>query len=80
MIPPPVPLPEITYSTTPAPAAGPVVEPAIEPLPAEPTAEPVSGACSARAGAHSQPLPFLAIGGLTSLLAGLGLGLRRRRN
>ena len=55
MIPPPVPLPEITYSTTPAPAAEPVVEPAIEPLPAEPTAEPVSGACSARAGAHSQP-------------------------
>ena len=83
MIPPPVPLPEITYSTTPAPAAEPVVEPAIEPLPPEePAAEAVAepAAPAPELPRTASPLPFLAIGGLTSLLAGLGLGLRRRRN
>jgi hypothetical protein len=80
MIPVPVPLPEITYTSTPAPAATPepVVEPAIEPLPpaepaAELTAEPAAAPELPRT---ASPLPFLAMGGLTSLLLGLGL-LRR---
>jgi LPXTG-motif cell wall-anchored protein len=85
MIPMPVPQPEITYASTPAPAAEPepVIEPAIEPLPpAEPAAEPVAepAAPAPELPRTASPLPFLAIGGLTSLLAGLGLGLRRRRN
>lgn len=83
MIPAPVPLPEITYVATPAPAAEPepVVEPAIEPLPpAEPVAEPVAEPAAPELPATASPLPLFATAGLTSLLAGLGLGLRRRRN
>jgi LPXTG-motif cell wall-anchored protein len=85
MIPMPVPQPEITYSSTPAPAAAPepVIEPAIEPLPpAEPAAELVAepAAPAPELPRTASPLPFLATGGLTSLLAGLGLALRRRRN
>jgi LPXTG-motif cell wall-anchored protein len=78
-----VPQPEITYAWTPEPVAAPepVVEPAIEPLaPAEPVAEPVGEpAPPAELPRTASPLPLFAAGGLTSLLAGLGLGLLRRR-
>ena len=86
MIAPEVRQPEITYTVTPLPVVEPepVVEPAIEPLaPAEPIAEPVGEPEPAPAPElprTASPLPFLATGGLTSLLAGLGLGLLRRRN
>jgi LPXTG-motif cell wall-anchored protein len=75
--------PEITYTPMPpvpepklAEAAAPVVEPAIEPLPA-----PVEEAVSApvELPRTASPMPFLAFGGLTSLLVGLGLALHRRR-
>ena len=82
MIPLPVPPPEITYSTTPAPAPEPVLEPAIEPLPpAERVAEPVNEPVPEPAPElprTASPLPFVVAAGLTTLLAGLGLGLRRR--
>jgi hypothetical protein len=81
-----VPQPGITYTPYPdvpvgepviepevdaaAPVAEPVLEQAAEPLP-EP--EPVELPRTA------SPLPVIALGGLTSLLAGLGLGLLRRR-
>jgi LPXTG-motif cell wall-anchored protein len=53
----------------PEPLPEPVVEQAPEPLPEAPVELPRT----------ASPLPFLAVGGLGSLLAGLGLGLRRRR-
>jgi hypothetical protein len=83
-----VPQPEVTYSPFPAlnepvdePAEEPVEEPAaelvaelvmeppIEPLPPEPVELPRT----------ASPLPFMAAGGVASILVGLGLGLRRRR-
>lgn len=83
MIAPVVPQPEITYTPIPppepiaAPAPEPVIEPAIEPLaPAEP-AEPV-GEPAPELPRTASPLPFFAIGGLLSLLAGV-VTLRRTR-
>ena len=83
MIAPEVRQPEITYVAIPAPVAAPapepqpVIEPPIEPLaPAEPVAEP-AGEPAPELPRTASPLPFLAAGGLVSLLA--GLGLRRRR-
>jgi hypothetical protein len=73
--------PEITYTVEPMPvieppyeplAPAPAAEPAIEPVP-EPVGEP------AELPRTATPLPLVAVGGLTSLLAGLGLGLLRRR-
>lgn len=82
MIAPEVREPEITYTTAPMPAPvlepEPVIERAIEPLvPAEPAIEPV-GAPAPELPRTASPLPFFATGGLTALLAGLGLLLRRR--
>jgi LPXTG-motif cell wall-anchored protein len=83
MIAPEVRQPEITYSPIPEPIAAPapeptpVIEPAIEPL--APAAEPV-GEPAPELPRTASPLPFFAVGGLTSLLAGLGLALRRRGN
>ena len=56
--------PEIVFETEPMPAVEPAVEPA-DPLPELPKT--------------ASPLPLAAVGGLTSLLAGLGLGVLRRR-
>lgn len=78
------PQPAITYTPFPAavaapapvavaapePVAAPAPEPAVEPAPA-PAAELPKTA---------SPLPLVGAGGLTSLLAGLGLGLYRRRS
>jgi LPXTG-motif cell wall-anchored protein len=58
--------PEAKFAAEPA---APVIEPAAEPLPEEPAELPRT----------ATPLPFVAVGGLASLLAGLGLGLLRRR-
>lgn len=80
-----VPQPEITYSEAPAaPALFPIAEPeprfAAEPV-IEPAIEPVPPPEPAELPRTASPLPLVAVGGLTSLLAGLGLGLlRRRRN
>jgi hypothetical protein len=87
MIPEIVPQPEITYAETPAPVWEPVIEPAIEPVAPEPVApEPVVELAPefpepvpAELPRTATPLPLVALGGLTSLLAGLGLGLLRRR-
>jgi Tfp pilus assembly protein FimV len=78
--------PEITYTALPAaPAPEPVFEPeaeAVEPEPApepiveqvpEPLPEPVELPRTAT------PLPLIAVGGFSSLLVGLGIGLLRRR-
>ncbi|HET9191776.1 MAG TPA: hypothetical protein VFO21_02795 [Vicinamibacterales bacterium] len=83
-----VPQPEITY--TPAPAAEAVAEAIVEPV-AEPVAEPVPEPV-AEAAVEPLPepepvalprtatlLPLMVVGGLTSLLGALGLGLLRRR-
>lgn len=83
MIAPELPQPEITYTLTPfKPVPEPVIEPAIEPLaPAEPVTEAVGEPAPApELPRTASPLPFFATGGLTSLLAGLGLLLLRRRN
>jgi hypothetical protein len=82
-----VPQPEITYTATPAPVWEPVIEPAVEPVAPEPVApEPVVELAPefpepvpAELPRTATPLPFVALGGLTSLLAGLGLGRWRRR-
>jgi hypothetical protein len=85
MLPEFVPQPPITYSEIPAEVVPEPVEeavampvPDIEPVPApfeepEQTPEPVELPRTA------SPLPFLGAGGLTTLLAGLALGLLRRR-
>jgi hypothetical protein len=73
--------PEITYTANPEPPAfEPYVEPEPEPLAEpevaqapEPVAPPVELPKTA------SPLPLVAAGGFTSLLAGLALGLLRRR-
>jgi hypothetical protein len=87
MIPEIVPQPEITYAETPAPVWEPVIEPAIEPVAPEFVApEPIVELAPefpepvpAELPRTATPLPLVALGGLTSLLAGLGLGLLRRR-
>ena len=74
-----VPQPEITYVTE----AMPVIEPRYEPLPPEPVAEPVGEHAAEQAPVElprtATPLPLVAVGGLASLLAGIGFGLLRRR-
>jgi LPXTG-motif cell wall-anchored protein len=87
MIAPEVPQPEITYTPIPRPepvaAPEPVVEPPVTLLPPEPVAEPAPepvGEPAPELPKTASPLPLFALGGLTSLLAGVGLGLRRRRN
>jgi hypothetical protein len=79
-----VPQPEITYTVEPMPvieppyqplAPEPVAEPAVEPV-GEPVPEPAPAELPRTATA----LPVVAVGGLASLLAGLGLGLLRRRS
>ena len=80
------PQPEITYSPSPAAAvvAEPVAEPVAAPVPetlaeeAEAT-EPLPQPEPVELPRTATPLPLVAIGGLTSLLAALGLGLLRRR-
>jgi LPXTG-motif cell wall-anchored protein len=81
------PQPEITYAESPVAAvpepvaeAFPRPEPVIEPV-AEPPLQPVAEQAPAPAELPrtASPLPFLALGGLTSLLTGLGFGLLRRR-
>jgi hypothetical protein len=85
-----VPQPEITYSPLPAaPAPEPiaVAEPEPEPV-AEvaelvalpPPAEAVPPPEAVKLPRTATPLPLVALGGLTSLLVGLGLGLLRRVN
>jgi hypothetical protein len=83
MIPEVVPQPEITYVSEPMP----VIEPAYEPFAPEPFAEPAAEPVEEPVGAPAPvelprtatPLPIVAVGGLVSLLAGLGIGLLRRR-
>jgi hypothetical protein len=85
MIAPWVPLPEITYTITPA---EPVIEKPVAPLPFEPevalepaipVAEPEAVGEPAPELPHTaSPLPFFATGGLLSLLAGLALWRRPR--
>ena len=83
------PQPEISYSPLPvvavpepaeevAPAPEPVAEPMPEPV-AEPSAEPEETPAPAELPRTASPLPFLAAGGMASLLAGLGFGLLRRQ-
>jgi len=78
-----VPQPEITYTTTPAPAWEPVIEPEVEPVApvveAAPEAEPVPEPEPVELPRTASPLPLIAVAGLGSLLAGLGLGVLRRR-
>lgn len=74
--------PEITY--TPAPAvAAPAIEPEVEPPAPEVAAEQVPEAVPEPSPAElprtASPLPLVAVGALTSLIAGLGLGVLRRR-
>jgi LPXTG-motif cell wall-anchored protein len=56
-------------------APEPVAEPAVEPV-----GEPVPEPAPAELPRTATPLPVIAVGGLASLLAGLGMGLLRRRN
>ena len=76
--------PEITYTVEPMPVIEPPYEPPAPAAAAEPAAEPVPEPVGEPAPAElprtATPLPLVAIGGLTSLLAGLGLGLLRRRS
>lgn len=77
-----VPQPEITYTVEPMPVIEPPYEPlALEPVPepVEPVGEPVPEPAP-ELPRTATPLPLVAVGGLASLLAGLGLGLLRRRN
>ena len=81
MIPAVFPQPEITYTA--APAGEPVLEPEVEAAVPEPVAAPAVEQAPQPAAVElprtATPLPLLAAGGLTSLLAGLGLALLRRR-
>jgi len=81
-----VPQPEVTYSPTPAAAIPePVPEPVAEAVP-EPEAfpapepEPVAeqAAPPVELPRTASPLPFAAVGGFATLLAGLGLGFLRK--
>jgi hypothetical protein len=81
-----VPQPGITYTPYPAvPVAEPVIEPEVDaaaPVPepvVEQAAEPLPEPEPVELPRTASPLPVIALGGLTSLLAGLGLGLLRRR-
>jgi hypothetical protein len=84
MIPEVVRQPEITYTAEPMP----VIEPPYQPFAPEPVAEPavepvgapVPEPSPAELPRTATPLPVIAVGGLASLLAGLGMGLLRRRN
>jgi hypothetical protein len=73
--------PEITYTPLPAPAAEPVFEPAVEAVAPEPAPEPVAEPVPepVELPRTATPLPLIAVGAFSSLLAGLGLGLLRRR-
>jgi LPXTG-motif cell wall-anchored protein len=84
-----VPQPEITYSPFPAaaaPAPEPIAIPEPQPVPepvveAEPLAlaEAVSPPEAVKLPRTATPMPLVALGGLTSLLVGLGVGFVRRR-
>jgi hypothetical protein len=83
MIPPTVLQPEITYTAEPMPVIEPpyeppALQPAAEPV-AEPVGEPVPEPAPAELPRTATPLPVIAVGGLATLLAGLGLGVLRRR-
>lgn len=76
--------PEITYSPLAvARAPEPVAEPEVEWVEPEPVVEPAAEAVQEPAPVElprtATPLPVIAVGALASLLAGLGLGLLRRR-
>lgn len=83
-----VPQPEITYTVEPMPVFEPPYEPParerfVEPaaVPAfEPVGEPAPEPPPAELPGTATPLPIVAVGGLASLLAGLGLGFLRRRS
>jgi LPXTG-motif cell wall-anchored protein len=79
-----VPQPEITYTVEPMPVIEPPYEPlALEPVaePAiEPVGEPVPEPAPAELPRTATPFPIIALGGVASLLAGLGLGFLRRRS
>jgi hypothetical protein len=79
-----VPQPEITYTVEPMPVIEPsfeptALEPAAEPA-AEPVGEPVPEPAPEELPRTASALPIVAVGGLASLLAGLGLGMLRRRS
>jgi hypothetical protein len=79
-----VPQPEITYTPNPAPlVAEPVIEPAVEAVAPEPIPEPAvvesAEAAPVELPRTASPRPFVAVGGVALLVAGLGLGLLRRR-
>jgi hypothetical protein len=78
----PVPQPEITYTYIPEPAAevaAVVEEPPVEAPAVEPIFEPAPEAAPAELPRTATPVPIAVVGGVMSLLAGLGLGLLRRR-
>jgi LPXTG-motif cell wall-anchored protein len=83
-----VPQPEITYTVEPMPVIEPpyeppaaerFAEPAAEPA-VEPVGEPAPEPAPAELPHTATQLPIVAVGGLVSLLAGLGLGFLRRRS
>ena len=86
------PQPAVTHAPlAAAPVAGPIVEPESSPAPAvsaeplpllepAPQREPAPQPEPTKLPRTASPLPLLAVGGLTSLLVGLGLGLHRRRS
>jgi LPXTG-motif cell wall-anchored protein len=83
MIPEVVSQPEISYTVEPMPVIEPPYEPVTPERVAEPAEEPApkfAEPLPAELPRTATPLPLMAIGGLTSLLAGLGLGLLRRRS
>ena len=82
MIPEVFPQPEITYAPA-VPFGEPVIEPEVEALEPGLLPEPVVEQApeplpEPELPRTASPLPFIAVGGLGSLLAGLGLTLRRR--
>ena len=88
MIPETFPQPAITYTAMPAaPVVEPAIEPEVEAFEPEPVPEPVveqlpeplPEPALAELPRTASPLPLLAVGGLSSLLVGLGLVRLRRR-
>jgi hypothetical protein len=82
MIPDVFPQSEITYTPMPgAPVLEPVIEPEVEAFEPEPAVEqaPEPLPEPAELPRTASPLPLLAVGGLSSLLVGVGLGRLRRR-